>query len=85
MRGAACFDADKAGFEAGEKSEHLRAAQGFAKNNTFTVINSMKLKNLLCEIEANTFNIHVDTSPWELKLTPQPGTNDAVRWEVSIT
>lgn len=26
------------------------------------------------ENEANTFNIHVDTSPWELKLTPLSGT-----------
>ncbi|GKJ21177.1 hypothetical protein NUKP24_02350 [Klebsiella variicola] len=48
--------------------------QGFAKHNMFLVINRMKLKNLFCEIEANTFNIHVDTSPWELKLTPQSGT-----------
>jgi len=38
------------------------------------VINSMKLKNLLCEIKANAFNIHLDTSSWELKLTPQSGT-----------
>ncbi|VCW20425.1 hypothetical protein BANRA_00266 [Klebsiella variicola] len=74
MRGAACFDTNKTGFEPGEKGEHPGAMQGFAKHNTFLVINRMKLKNLFCEIEANTFNIHVDTSPWELKLTPQSGT-----------
>lgn len=34
----------------------------------------MKLKKLLCQIETNAFNIHVDTSSRELKLTPQSGT-----------
>lgn len=31
MRGAACFDADKAGFKTGEKSEHLRCDAGFCE------------------------------------------------------
>jgi hypothetical protein len=58
MRGRTGFDANQAGRQRCEEAQHLASTQLFAQNHLPVFIDSMSLKNVLCQIKANPGHGH---------------------------
>jgi hypothetical protein len=56
------FHADQATLEIGEERQHLIALQLLLEHRLSPLINTMNLKNLLCQIDTNCRNLHFGRS-----------------------
>ena len=91
MGRTACFHADQARLQAGEKRAKLRTSKAAADNDITGSIDAVYLKNVLGQIQADCRNIHSDgaslnvafntTTLWHFDAgeqgpsTPSPQTN----------
>jgi hypothetical protein len=54
------FHPDQAGRQAGEETHQLCATQSLGDHHPAALVDAVDLKHLLCQIQANRRNLHLD-------------------------
>ncbi|MNV48812.1 hypothetical protein D3C71_1407360 [compost metagenome] len=80
MTGSTGFHPDQAGFQLHNKGYKFISSQFFSQDSVAVVINTMKLKNVFCQVNTKSRYFHLDAPSIEFSHS-HFGTSDAVKLE----